>query len=73
MISFLPHNIHPYDMGTILDKLGFALRTGNHCAQPLMSRYGITGTIRISFAMYNTKEEIDQLTEAIKKVSLMFA
>lgn len=72
VISFLPHNIHPYDMGTILDKLGFALRTGNHCAQPLMTRLGITGTIRASFAVYNTKEEVDQLMEAIKKVSIMF-
>ncbi|MHC1708415.1 MAG: aminotransferase class V-fold PLP-dependent enzyme [Bacteroidales bacterium] len=73
VISFLHENIHPYDMGTVLDKLGFALRTGNHCAQPLMTRFGITGTLRASFAVYNTKEEIDQLMEAIKKTAIMFA
>jgi cysteine desulfurase/selenocysteine lyase len=73
VISFLPDDIHPYDMGTILDKMGFALRTGNHCAQPLMSRLGIDGTIRVSFALYNTKQEIDQLMEAIRKTVIMFS
>ncbi len=72
VISFLPDGIHPYDMGTILDKLGFALRTGNHCAQPLMQRLGIQGTIRVSFALYNTKEEIDLLADASRKVIQMF-
>jgi cysteine desulfurase / selenocysteine lyase len=73
VLSFLPGEIHPYDMGTILDKLGIALRTGNHCAQPLMNRLGITGTIRASFALYNTREEIDILAKGIKQVQTMFA
>lgn len=73
VLSFLPDNIHPYDMGTILDKLGIALRTGNHCAQPLMQRFGITGTIRVSFALYNTMEEIDILAKGILQVKAMFA
>ncbi|MEI6574892.1 MAG: cysteine desulfurase [Bacteroidota bacterium] len=72
VLSFLPDGIHPYDMGTILDKLGIALRTGNHCAQPLMDRLGISGTVRTSFAMYNTKEEIDTLADAIVRVKEMF-
>ena len=59
-------------MGTLLDRLGIAVRTGHHCAQPLMERYDILGTIRASFAVYNTKEEIDILIEGIKKVSRMF-
>ncbi|MCX6271262.1 MAG: cysteine desulfurase [Bacteroidetes bacterium] len=72
VISFLPDGIHPYDLGTILDKLGFALRTGNHCAQPLMHRLGIQGTLRASFAFYNTKEEINRLAEGIITAKRMF-
>lgn len=72
VVSFLPGDIHPYDMGTILDKLGFALRTGNHCAQPLMNHFGIQGTIRASLAFYNTVEEIDRLAEAIRRTEIMF-
>jgi cysteine desulfurase/selenocysteine lyase len=72
VISFIMDEIHPYDAGTILDKFGIAVRTGHHCAQPVMDRYGIPGTIRASLAMYNTKEEIDRLTEALKQVKSMF-
>ncbi|MFC2100409.1 aminotransferase class V-fold PLP-dependent enzyme [Bacteroidota bacterium] len=72
VISFLIGNIHHYDAGTIIDKLGIAVRTGHHCAQPLMDHFNISGTIRASFAFYNTKEEIDVLFEAIKKVKEMF-
>ncbi len=72
VVSFLPGDIHPYDMGTILDKLGFALRTGNHCAQPLMNHFGIHGTIRASLAFYNTEEEADRLAEAIIRTEIMF-
>jgi len=72
-ISFLLDNIHQYDAGMILDKLGIAVRTGTHCAQPLMDRYGITGTIRASMCFYNTFEEIDLLAEGIGKVIAMFA
>lgn len=72
VISFLVGNIHPYDMGMFLDKMGFAVRTGHHCAQPLMDRFGIPGTVRLSLALYNTKEEIDRFVEAVKKVALMF-
>ena len=71
VISFLLDGIHQYDAGTILDKLGIAVRTGNHCAQPLVDSLGITGTIRASFAMYNTKEEIDIFAGAILKVKEM--
>jgi len=71
VISFLLDSIHQYDAGTILDKLGIAVRTGNHCAQPLIDSLGITGTIRASFAMYNTKEEIDIFADAILKVQEM--
>ncbi len=60
-ISFLLDGIHPYDTGMILDKMGIAVRTGTHCAQPVMARYGITGTVRASLCFYNTKEEIDSL------------
>jgi cysteine desulfurase/selenocysteine lyase len=72
VVSFLIGNIHPYDAGTIMDKLGIAVRTGNHCTQPIMDRYGIPGTIRASFAFYNTKEEIDKMIDAIKRVKTMF-
>ncbi|MGF7141072.1 aminotransferase class V-fold PLP-dependent enzyme [Roseimarinus sediminis] len=71
VISFLVGNIHPYDMGMFLDKMGFALRTGHHCAQPLMDRFGIPGTVRLSLAFYNTKEEIDQVVKAIEKTAEM--
>lgn len=72
VVSFLVGNIHHLDMGTLLDRLGIAVRTGHHCAQPLMIRLGIQGTVRASFALYNTKEEIDTLIAAIKRVSKMF-
>lgn len=72
VVSFLVGDIHHLDMGTLLDRLGIAVRTGHHCAQPLMIRLGIQGTVRASFAMYNTKQEIDVLVEGIKRVSKMF-
>ncbi|MBP6976930.1 MAG: cysteine desulfurase [Bacteroidales bacterium] len=72
VISFLTGDIHPYDVGSVLDKMGFAVRTGHHCAQPVMDIYGIPGTIRISLAFYNTRDEIDAFTEAVRKVILMF-
>ena len=72
VISFLVGNIHHFDMGTLLDRLGIAVRTGHHCAQPLMQRLGIEGTVRASFAMYNTKSEIDILVAGIERVSKMF-
>ena len=71
VISFNIEGIHPYDIGAILDKLGVAVRTGHHCAQPIMNFYNIPGTVRASFAFYNTKQEIDVLIEAIKKAQLM--
>lgn len=72
VISFLVGNIHHLDMGTLLDRLGIAVRTGHHCAQPLMIRMGIEGTVRASFGLYNTKEEIDVLAAGIERVSKMF-
>lgn len=72
VISFLVRDIHHFDMGTLLDRLGIAVRTGHHCAQPLMQRLGIEGTVRASFGLYNTKEEIDVLAAGIEKVSKMF-
>ncbi|MBE6288158.1 MAG: cysteine desulfurase [Mediterranea massiliensis] len=72
VISFLVGNIHHFDMGTLLDRLGIAVRTGHHCAQPLMQRLGIEGTVRASFGLYNTKEEIDVLAAGIERVSRMF-
>jgi cysteine desulfurase/selenocysteine lyase len=72
VISFNVGNIHHLDMGTLLDRLGIAVRTGHHCAQPLMDRLGISGTVRASFALYNTKEEIDVLIAGIRRVSQMF-
>ena len=72
VISFLVGNIHHLDMGTLLDRLGIAVRTGHHCAQPLMIRLGIEGTVRVSFGLYNTKEEIDILAAGIERVSRMF-
>jgi cysteine desulfurase / selenocysteine lyase len=73
IISFLLNNIHMYDTGMILDKLGVAVRTGTHCAQPVMDRFGISGTIRVSMCFYNTREEIDVLAAGIEKVKSMFA
>lgn len=72
IISFLIDKIHPYDAGTILDQMGIAVRTGNHCTQPLMQRFGIQGTIRASLAFYNTKSEIDCLINGISKVEELF-
>lgn len=72
VVSFLVGDIHHLDMGTLLDRLGVAVRTGHHCAQPLMDRLGISGTVRASFALYNTKEEIDVLVNGIRRVSQMF-
>ena len=72
VISFLVGNIHHLDMGTLLDRLGIAVRTGHHCAEPLMHRLGIEGTVRASLAFYNTREEIDALTAAIRRVMKMF-
>lgn len=71
VISFLLKGAHPYDVGVILDKLGVAVRTGHHCTQPLMDRFDIPGTVRASIAMYNTKEDIDALVEAVKKAAMM--
>ena len=72
VISFLVSNIHHFDMGTLLDRLGIAVRTGHHCAEPLMHRMGIEGTVRASLGLYNTKEEIDALAAGIERVSRMF-
>ena len=72
VISFFVQGIHHYDMGTMLDKLGIAVRTGHHCAQPIMDYYGIEGTVRASFAFYNTKEEVDKLIEGVNRVVSMF-
>lgn len=73
VVSFLVGNIHPYDIGMLLDKLGIAVRTGHHCAQPLIDSLGIPGTVRASFAFYNTKEEIDTFIEALKRVVMMLS
>ena len=72
VVSFLVGNIHPSDMGTLLDRLGIAVRTGHHCAEPLMERMGIPGTVRASFSFYNTKAEIDTLSAGIERVKCMF-
>ncbi len=72
VISFQVGNIHHLDMGTLLDRLGIAVRTGHHCAEPLMRRLGIEGTCRASFALYNTRHDIDALVEGIKRVKQMF-
>lgn len=68
VISFLIDGVHPYDLGTLLDHLGIALRTGHHCAQPLMERYGITGTARVSFALYTTRDEVDTFIAGLRRV-----
>ncbi len=72
VVSFLVGDIHHLDMGTLLDRLGIAVRTGHHCAQPLMERLGVLGTVRASFALYNTRDEVDALVAGIKRVSSMF-
>lgn len=72
-VSFLIGNIHPYDAGMILDKMGIAVRTGHHCAQPLMERFGISGTVRASFGVYTTEAEIDALLNGVERVKAMFA
>ncbi len=72
VVSFLVGDIHHLDMGTLLDRLGIAVRTGHHCAHPLMTRLGVTGTVRASFALYNTRDEVDALVEGIRRVSKMF-
>ena len=72
VVSFLLDGIHPYDTGVILDKMGIAVRTGHHCTQPVMDRFGIPGTVRASFAVYNTKAEVDKLTEGLERVVRMF-
>lgn len=71
VISFLIGNSHPYDVGTLLDKLGIAVRTGHHCTQPIMDRYGIPGTVRASFAVYNTREEVDTFIAALRRIAPM--
>jgi len=73
VVSFNVGEIHPYDIGTIIDKLGIAVRTGHHCAQPVMNFFNIPGTIRVSFSFYNTNEEIDLMVEAVKKAQMMLA
>ena len=73
VISFNIEGIHPYDIGAILDKLGVAVRTGHHCAQPIMDYYKIPGTVRASFAFYNTREEVDRFIEAVQKARMMLA
>jgi cysteine desulfurase/selenocysteine lyase len=68
VLSFVVKGIHPFDVGQMLDARGIAVRTGHHCTQPLMDRFGIEGTVRASFAVYNTKKEIDQLVEGLERV-----
>ncbi len=72
VLSFLPGDVHPYDAGTILDRLGIAVRTGHHCTQPLMQRLGLSGTVRASFALYNTRDEVDALVAGLHKVMQLF-
>ena len=71
LVSFIIDGIHPYDLGTIIDKMGVAVRTGHHCAEPVMTRFGIPGTVRASFAMYNTLEEVDVLVKAVNRAANM--
>ena len=73
IMSFVMDNAHPHDVGTILDAEGIAVRTGHHCAQPLMDRYGVPATVRASLAFYNTKEEIDTLVKGIDRVIEVFS
>ena len=71
VVSFLIQGTHPYDVGTILDKLGIAVRTGHHCTQPLMEHFGIPGTIRASFAVYNNREDVERLVEGVQRATRM--
>ena len=71
LVSFIIDGIHPYDLGTIIDKMGVAVRTGHHCAEPVMTRFGIPGTVRASFAVYNTLEEVDVLVKAVERAAMM--
>jgi cysteine desulfurase/selenocysteine lyase len=73
VLSFLIGNAHHYDTGMLLDKLGIAVRTGHHCAQPLMHALGIEGTVRASFAVYNTIAEVDAFVDAVKRVAMMLS
>ncbi len=73
VLSFLVGDVHPHDVGTILDQEGIAVRTGHHCAQPVMARYGITATVRASLALYNTRAEIDRLAAGVEEVREIFA
>ena len=73
VVSFNVEGIHPYDIGTILDKMGIAVRTGHHCAQPVMDFYQVPGTVRASFSFYNTKEEVDSLVEGVAKAVQMLS
>ena len=68
VLSFLVGQAHPYDVGTLIDQLGVAVRTGHHCTQPIMDRYGIPGTVRASFAVYNTREEVDLFIAALERI-----
>ncbi|MEL6182928.1 MAG: aminotransferase class V-fold PLP-dependent enzyme, partial [Myxococcota bacterium] len=72
VVSFVMDGVHPHDVGTILDFEGVAVRAGHHCAQPLMERYGVPATTRASFGLYNTKEEVDTLVSALRKVKEIF-
>ena len=71
LVSFVIDGVHPYDLGTIIDKLGVAVRTGHHCAEPVMTRFGIPGTVRASFAMYNTLEEVEIFVKAVQRAAMM--
>ena len=71
VVSFLIDGTHPYDVGVLLDKMGIAVRTGHHCAQPIMDYYGIPGTIRASFALYNSKEDVDALVKGVTRAANM--
>ena len=71
LVSFIINGVHPYDLGTIVDKMGVAVRTGHHCAEPVMTRFGIPGTVRASFALYNTMEEVEVFVNAVKKAAMM--
>ncbi|MBR5911392.1 MAG: cysteine desulfurase [Bacteroidales bacterium] len=71
LVSFIIEGIHPYDLGTLIDKMGVAVRTGHHCAEPVMTRFGIPGTVRASFALYNTLEEVEIFVKAVKKAAMM--
>ena len=72
ILSFVVENAHPHDVGTILDQEGVAVRAGHHCAQPVMQRYDVAATVRASFAVYNTREDVDALVRALKKVEEIF-